>query len=665
MSYSLQQCVQLCKKEYPDMAPYKYLMLNDKYLFNLAPKGRNPESSIAEYHLVDPETGMISGALPTMELIKDKKFREAWLNNAKPVDEVAEHSCFFQKPTVSSAGNGWAVRSTRVIQNGELYHHGIPNQRWGVRNGPPYPLDAQTRKEVVNRTDQKEGLIPELTLLGASLIYYIDAKINGPIRKTIKRIKQNRWTKQSEELNDALIGDIAEHKDFTEDDPPKIIVGEHSIDEDMRAVNPNYRGTVVPGTTQNCTLCSYTYDMRRRGYDVTAKPSVTGNFTDTLMADLYKGGHVDVIRKNDWNLVYSEAAKKYPEGSRGVVSVYSPFGGHAMAWEIQDGKLVIIDAQRNVKSSVDEMQIFGFNPRLSEFIRTDNLEVRTENIGKVCSELKPNWEKTSKSKNMERAKEASEVKKKTMTRKEKREALEKIWMKDHEGHTHMDAEARKSMENWIDANMWSMYGHEGIVLIHKNGGGMAMSNNAIWGVRPTGASDSLIHYGIKGQQWGIRRFQNEDGSLTEEGKERYYNTDSRHKDEKKEHQTGTNKEGEPVRIRPKGGNKESENWKADEAKDLTDEELNRRTNRLQREKQYQDLLNPNKNNGGNKGSWLKDVVKEAAKAIFVTAAVTPLAVVMGKKYKALFGKARDWLHKIAGKPLPKKTEPSYFEGKKK
>ena len=33
----------------------------------------------------------------------------------------------------------------------------------------------------------------------------------------------------------------------------------------------------------------------------------------------------------------------------------------------------------------------------------------------------------------------------------------------------------------------------------------------------------LIHYGIKGQKWGDRRYQNEDGSLTEEGKRRYAN----------------------------------------------------------------------------------------------------------------------------------------------
>lgn len=34
----------------------------------------------------------------------------------------------------------------------------------------------------------------------------------------------------------------------------------------------------------------------------------------------------------------------------------------------------------------------------------------------------------------------------------------------------------------------------------------------------------LYHYGIKGQKWGIRRYQNEDGSLTEEGRRRYGNS---------------------------------------------------------------------------------------------------------------------------------------------
>ena len=31
----------------------------------------------------------------------------------------------------------------------------------------------------------------------------------------------------------------------------------------------------------------------------------------------------------------------------------------------------------------------------------------------------------------------------------------------------------------------------------------------------------LVHFGIKGQKWGDRRYQNEDGTLTPEGKKRY------------------------------------------------------------------------------------------------------------------------------------------------
>lgn len=37
--------------------------------------------------------------------------------------------------------------------------------------------------------------------------------------------------------------------------------------------------------------------------------------------------------------------------------------------------------------------------------------------------------------------------------------------------------------------------------------------------------DYLEHHGIKGMKWGIRRYQNEDGSLTSEGRKRYTEID--------------------------------------------------------------------------------------------------------------------------------------------
>ena len=37
--------------------------------------------------------------------------------------------------------------------------------------------------------------------------------------------------------------------------------------------------------------------------------------------------------------------------------------------------------------------------------------------------------------------------------------------------------------------------------------------------------NELYHHGILGMKWGIRRYQNKDGSLTPAGKKRYYNDD--------------------------------------------------------------------------------------------------------------------------------------------
>lgn len=48
------------------------------------------------------------------------------------------------------------------------------------------------------------------------------------------------------------------------------------------------------------------------------------------------------------------------------------------------------------------------------------------------------------------------------------------------------------------------------------------------------ANTYLAHYGVKGQKWGVRRYQNEDGTLTEEGKKRYSDTSDKAKQEKKQ-----------------------------------------------------------------------------------------------------------------------------------
>jgi len=49
----------------------------------------------------------------------------------------------------------------------------------------------------------------------------------------------------------------------------------------------------------------------------------------------------------------------------------------------------------------------------------------------------------------------------------------------------------------------------------------------------------IIHHGIKGQRWGVRRFKNKDGTLTSQGKARYSDTKKTKKEKIKSIAKGT------------------------------------------------------------------------------------------------------------------------------
>lgn len=97
--------------------------------------------------------------------------------------------------------------------------------------------------------------------------------------------------------------------------------------------------------------------------------------------------------------------------------------------------------------------------------------------------------------------------------------------------------------------------------------------------------DELQHHGIKGQKWGVRRFQNADGSLTTAGKQRA-SVIKKHTDAKNR---GT----------------------------LTNAQLKQKIERLQLEKQLRELTNAEVNSGR---VYAQKILKDVGSKVLTTAA---------------------------------------------
>lgn len=110
--------------------------------------------------------------------------------------------------------------------------------------------------------------------------------------------------------------------------------------------------------------------------------------------------------------------------------------------------------------------------------------------------------------------------------------------------------------------------------------------------------NELYHYGILGQKWGIRRYQNKDGTLTDAGKKRYRSTS------RKSEKQRTSEKAKIADLKNRGA--------------LSTAQLKEKIERLQMEKQLRELTESEINPGK---AYVKKLLKDTGTRVITTAAV--------------------------------------------
>lgn len=307
-----------------------------------------------------------------------------------------------------------------------LAHHGIMGQKWGKRNGPPYPLspgahsssekkagwrsslssskDVKPRRfsggsdavkptpgvnkdpnshlqfDHMNEVPQKVRDRKVKTLKVQRALYVPVALLGFPITGISGVVRTTKALKNEKEA----LKTSAEYAKERESSPIDEKTGfrkkqnDLSFEEDVKRINPLYKD-VTDQSKHNCVLCSVAYDLRRRGYDVTAKGAAIGYDNDEVSAWYdnkisYKTIPNEKKNKVSVDNVINELSK---DTGRGILNIGWPGGGgHAIAYDNTGGQLKIVDGQSaEIMTDVKDIKKALKHATCAEYARTDNLTI--------------------------------------------------------------------------------------------------------------------------------------------------------------------------------------------------------------------------------------------------------------------------------------------------
>lgn len=255
--------------------------------------------------------------------------------------------------------------------NNELRHHGIKGQKWGVRNGPPYPLKESKKSNREKRLEKTMNsrigsVLSEDDKIALATFVATNAAIIAAA-VAVPRIRIANERKQHLTENTGKI---------------KQIKTPHSESQDQKAVNKKGYDLRTPEYRANCTMCSTAYELRRRGYDVKANTSIVGRDFKDVSSWFKNTTRKDFTYSRKYSDIKTELLKQ-PNGARG--NIYAGVGmfdsNHSMVWEKKNGKIIIRDCQSDTTySDIDYSVINKTSRHTYSFIRTDNREINWDTV---------------------------------------------------------------------------------------------------------------------------------------------------------------------------------------------------------------------------------------------------------------------------------------------
>ena len=349
-----------------------------------------------------------------------------------------------------------------------LAHYGVKGMRWGVIN----------EERLANRQVRRETKASKFEAKASAQQKRIDELMNTPVNFFTRHNNQSQTKKATKERDRALSDAEASRQGKMTSAQKKVLIGAAAVgvivatavtvstiesgesnrmiekgraflagqkapefkknsilaqndldvddlmDKVVKGVNPRFGDF---GTTNNCRRATFTYEMRRRGFDVTAtrtsnasgqnaagflnatspgqKIIGTGPFglmtkamreaqdvesgkTRTKpFSDLLRSkDHFVGLKKimpgpdSDYDRAIFDHLAKQPNGARGELAVkWGIGGGHSMAWEIVKGKPVVFDTQTGQAfKDAAELKARGMPIVTAAIERLDNIELNSD-----------------------------------------------------------------------------------------------------------------------------------------------------------------------------------------------------------------------------------------------------------------------------------------------